>query len=103
MICQDRTNDLSTFKDPSFNDQTNTVIIHNNSNRVLHYEKIKSNSMEKKSKLNKYINLPLELFQNAYRTSKQLVAPGTNQEHKQAIHRLPSDIGLQAPQGNRPF
>lgn len=99
MICQDRTNDLNTFKDPSFNDQTNTLIIHNNSNRVLHYDRVKVNQMEKKSKQNKYVNLPLELFQNAYRTSKQIVAPDSSQESKQAIRNLPSDIGMQGPRG----
>lgn len=76
MICQTNLNDLTY--EFNQNDATssvtqwNTLLIHNNSNRVLHYDKIKTKNNEKK---HNYLKLPTDLFKNAYHQSKQL--PGT--------------------------
>ncbi len=92
LICQDRTNDLafnSSLNETQFSSQASTVIIHNNNNRVLHYDQVKLNPLDRTA--NKYIQLPAEMFQNAYRTASKQSVP-TNSNSGQHF----SDIGVQS-------
>lgn len=70
MLCQKRLTDLSyEFNQndaSSYMNQASTLIIHNNSNRILYYDQL---SPTDKSK---YLKLPTDLFTNAYHPSKQL-------------------------------
>jgi translation initiation factor eIF-2B subunit epsilon len=71
MLCQNRLTDLTyEFNQndvTSLVNQSKTLIIHNNCNRILHYDKISTSS----DKPARHLKLPAELFQNAYHPSKQ--------------------------------
>ena len=98
MICQQRLNDLShTFNvnDPAFTNTTNTLLIHNKSNRILHYDQVR---LSPKTRANKYFQLPIEMFQAAYGSSKQAPAPILGDTNKfEPCHA--SDIGVQSLTG----
>lgn len=70
MLCQQRLSDLSyefnKTDASSLMNQSNMLIIHNNSNRILYYDVLDSN------KKVKCLRLPSALFANAYHQSKQL-------------------------------
>lgn len=104
MLCQDRSNDLtynSSLNEMSFASQPNTLIIHNNNNKILHYDKVKSQSSLTDRKASKYINLPVELFQDAYRSSAKQVAMPASTKPSQAEILCDSDIGVQSTNGTK--
>ena len=98
MIMEDRLTDLSyEFNQndaASLVNKSNTLLIHNASNRVLHYDQqpLASSSSEKQPK---YLKLPADLFQNAYHSSKQLtgslVRPSTEMSRPE-----PKKVGIQS-------
>ncbi len=102
LVCQDRTNDLafnSSLNESLFTSQANTVIIHNNNNRILHYDQVKLNLLDKTA--SKYIQLPVEMFQNAYRSALKQTAPSnpastSNLKTTHTSSHVLSDIGVQS-------
>jgi hypothetical protein len=104
MLCQDRSNDLtynSSLNEMSFASQPKTLVIHNQNNKILHYNKVKSQVASTDKKANKYINLPVELFQDAYRSSaKQVAMPAATKVNQDEAFLCDSDIGVQSTNGN---
>lgn len=103
MLCQDRSNDLtynSSLNEMSFASQPNSLVIHNQNNKILHYDKVKSQVATSDKKANKYINLPVELFQDAYRSSaKQVAMPAATEVNQDGAFMCASDIGVQSSNG----
>jgi len=108
MIMEDRLTDLSyEFNQndaASLVNKSNTLVIHNGSNRVLHYDQQPStnSSSEKPAK---YLKLPADLFQNAYHSSKQLSgnlvrpsAENKKSEKKIGIQSLNNDLTIESIQ-----
>ena len=103
MLCQVRSNDLafsSSLNEIPFASQPNTVIIHNANNKILHYDQVKTQvaSAEKAKKTGKYISVPVEVFQDAYRAqAKQVNMPADPVKPNYAA--CDSDIGIQSAEG----
>ena len=74
IMCMNRLSDLSNGlagSDSSCTDQANTLFVHNINNRVLHYEHVASHHHHQKKSQNHYITIPMQVFENAYSSSKQ--------------------------------
>jgi translation initiation factor eIF-2B subunit epsilon len=65
IMCLNKVNELAASNDVPLH--PDTMLIHNASNRILHYETVSSEAFNRA----KHVNIPTQLLENAYNSSKQ--------------------------------
>jgi translation initiation factor eIF-2B subunit epsilon len=97
MLCLSRLTDLSyssSLKDSGVHDYNNTLIVHNNTNCILHYEQFAPGISKKKLK---QVSIPYEAVVNGYTKARQTTNPAV--ESANAKYKLQNQTSANAISG----